>query len=73
MGSGGNPVENEPHRNKTGGGGIVGGFFPIFEVCIRETGYEGGGSKRDAWWRQEVEDTKLRETLEKISQEARRR
>ena len=23
---------------------------PILELCARETGYEGGGEIRDAWW-----------------------
>ena len=43
---------------------------PIFVVCARETGYEGGGIRIDAWWRQEAPETQLRETLEEISQEA---
>ena len=25
---------------------------PLFEVCARETWYAGGGSRREAWWRQ---------------------
>ena len=37
---------------------------PIFEVCERETGYEGGGRRREAWWTQEEEETHSRETLE---------
>ena len=24
---------------------------PIFEVCAKETGYEGGGKLREPWWR----------------------
>ena len=27
-------------------------LYPLFEVCSRETGYEGGGRKRKVWWRQ---------------------
>ena len=27
---------------------------PLFEVCARETGYEGGGRRRKVWWRQEA-------------------
>ena len=26
----------------------------IFEVCAGEKGYEGGGRRRDDWWRQEA-------------------
>ena len=22
----------------------------LFEVCARETGYKGGGGRREAWW-----------------------
>ena len=43
---------------------------PIFEV---EAFYEGGGRRREAWFRKEVPDTHLRATLEEISREARRR
>ena len=25
---------------------------PLFEVCARETGYEGGEWRREVWWRQ---------------------
>ena len=46
---------------------------PISKVYAREKGYEGGGSRRDAWWRQEVAETRLRATLEEILREARRR
>ena len=37
---------------------------PLFEVCARETGYEGGRRSRKAWWRQEATEKKLRVTLE---------
>ena len=39
---------------------------PIFDVCAGEKGYEGGGSRRDAWWRQEAAEMQLRETLTEI-------
>ena len=26
---------------------------PLFQVCAKETGYEGGGRRRKVWWRQE--------------------
>ena len=32
---------------------------PIFEVFADETGYEGGGHRREAWWRQGEADKKL--------------
>ena len=38
-----------------------------------ETGYEGGGRRRDTWWRQEAPETQLRATLEDMSREAKRR
>ena len=27
---------------------------PIFEVCVKETGYKGGGRLREPWGRQET-------------------
>ena len=27
---------------------------PIFDVCARETGYEGGGRLHVTWWRQKA-------------------
>ena len=38
----------------------------IFEVCAGETDYDGGGCRREAWWRQGVTDKQLQETLEGI-------
>ena len=37
---------------------------PIFEVCAGENGYDGGGLRREAWWRQEASEKQLRATLE---------
>ena len=37
---------------------------PLFEVCARETGYEGGRRSRKEWWRQEATEKKLQVTLE---------
>ena len=45
---------------------------PLFEVCTRETGYEGVGRRREAWWRQNATEKKLWATLAS-SQEAKRR
>ena len=45
----------------------------IFKVCARDTGYEGGDFRRDAFWRQEAAETQIRETLEEILRETRRR
>ena len=39
---------------------------PTFEVCAREMGYDGGGHRRNAWWRQDALDTQNRENLEEI-------
>ena len=46
---------------------------PILEVCARDTGCEGGGLRREEWWRQEVPETQIRETLEETSWESSRR
>ena len=48
-------------------------LWPIIEVCARETGYEGGGCRRDTWWRQDVPETHLKATLEEILLESRGR
>ena len=36
---------------------------PLFEVCARETGYEGWGRSRKVWWRQEAKEKHLRATF----------
>ena len=46
-------------------------LHPLFEVCSTETGYEGGGFRREAWWRQETIEKQLWATLV-ISWEAKR-
>ena len=33
---------------------------PLFEVCARDTGYEGGGRRRKVWWLQEVTEKNFR-------------
>ena len=33
---------------------------PLFEVCARETGYEGGRRSRKEWWRQEATEKNFR-------------
>ena len=43
----------------------------IFEVCVRDMGYTGGGKVREPWWRQAAADKQLRETLEEILATAR--
>ena len=43
---------------------------PIFDVCAGETGYEGGGCRREARWPQEVADKQLWATLEEKFLEA---
>ena len=45
---------------------------PLFEVCTRETGYEGGERRRKVWWIQEATEKQLWATLED-SREAKRR
>ena len=34
-------------------------LWPIFEVCEKETGYEGGGELREPWWQQEAAEQQL--------------
>ena len=38
----------------------------ILEVCDRETGYEGGGRRRETWWQERADRKQLIETLEEI-------
>ena len=42
-----------------------------FDVCVRETEYEGGGRLRVTWWRQKVAEEQLRVTVEAILEAAR--
>ena len=39
---------------------------PIIDICNRETGYEGGGRRRELWWRQTAAQNQLSATLEDI-------
>ena len=39
---------------------------PIFDVCTRETGFEGGGRIRVPWWRQNSAEGQLRFMVESI-------
>ena len=41
-------------------------LHPLFELCARETGYEGGGRRRKVWWRQEATEKQPRATLEDL-------
>ena len=45
--------------------------WPIFDVCARETGFEGGGRLRVPWWRQKAAEDQLRVTMEAIWEAAR--
>ena len=44
---------------------------PIFDIYVRDTGYEGGGRLRVPWWRQKAAEDHLRVTLEAISEAGR--
>ena len=46
---------------------------PIFEVCVRQTGYKGGENLWEPWWRQAAAEKQLKVTLEEISATARER
>ena len=39
---------------------------PIFEVCAKEMGYEGGGKLRNPWWRQEAAEQQLEAMLKNM-------
>ena len=40
--------------------------MPIFKVCAKETGYEGGGRSYKQWWRQTAAERQLKTTLKNI-------
>ena len=44
---------------------------PIFDVCVIETGYEGGGRLQVPWWRHKAADNTLRVVVEAISMASR--
>ena len=46
---------------------------PIFDVCVRETGYEGWGRLQVPWWRKKPADNQLRVMVEAILAAARER
>ena len=46
---------------------------PILEVCDRETGYEGGGRRREPWWGKTAARNQLSATLKYILAEAKER
>ena len=46
---------------------------PIFDVCTRDTGYEGSGQIRVPWWRQAAKEKHLKVTVEDILEASRRR
>ena len=39
-------------------------ILTLFELCTRDTGYEGGGWRRKVWWRQEAIEKQPWATLE---------
>ena len=58
-------------RQSTGAQWVV--LRPIFEVCVGENCYEGGGIKREAWWCPEAIEKQLRAILVGFLWEASRR
>ena len=38
----------------------------IFDVCVRETGFKGGGRLRVLWWKHKSEEEQIRVTVEEI-------
>ena len=43
-------------------------LWHIFEVCAKETGYEGGGNLQGTWWRKEAAEKQLEAMLKNISE-----
>ena len=43
---------------------------PIFEVCVKYTGYEGGGRVQDLWWQQATEEQQVKAMFKDILVEA---
>ena len=41
-------------------------LLPIFGVCVRGAGYEGGGKLRVPWWIQSVSEKQLKVTVQEI-------
>ena len=41
-------------------------LWPIFDVCEKDMGYEGGGELQMQWRRQVSEDNQLKSTVEEI-------
>ena len=41
-------------------------LHPIFEVCDRETGYEGRGRRREPWWYKTAARKQLSARLKEI-------
>ena len=39
---------------------------PIFDVCERDIGFEGGRRLRVQWWRQKAAEDQIRVTVEEI-------
>ena len=46
-------------------------LWPIYEVCEKDTGYDGRGGRCEPWWRQTVPMEQMRATIESISSAAR--
>ena len=40
---------------------------PIFEVCAKDKGYEGGGRLYEKWWQQKAAERQTKTTLKYIS------
>ena len=56
VGSGGNAVGDDLYREMKGNVTQWVALRPVFEICAGETGYKGGGHRREAWWRQGAAD-----------------
>ena len=45
-------------------------LIPIFEIFVKETGYEGRRRVQGQWWRQTAAERQLKTTLKDISEAA---
>ena len=72
MGGGGNAVVDDLYRDKAVNSGTVGEVTTNIRIVCRE-GLKRGARTRGYWWRHEVTEKKLQDTLTGVSLDDRRR
>ena len=73
MGGGGNAVVDDLYRDKAVNSGTVGEVTTNIRIVCRGEVLKRGARTRGYWWRQEVTEKKLRDTLTGVSRDDRRR